>query len=57
VRFRDGRVVRSVRLGDMLHHMIEEELQHRGEINALFWRHDIDPPVTGFNGWARKTRR
>jgi len=33
----------------MLIHMIEEELQHRGELNALLWQLDIDPPVTGFD--------
>jgi len=32
----------------MLLHMVEEELQHRGEMNALLWQLDIDPPVTGF---------
>lgn len=26
-------------------HMIEEELQHRGELNALFWQLDIDAPT------------
>ncbi len=33
----------------MLIHMMEEELQHRGEMNALLWQIDIDPPVTGFD--------
>ena len=33
----------------MLLHMSEEELQHRGEINALLWQLDVDPPVTGFD--------
>ncbi len=33
---------------NMLLHMIEEELQHRGEMNALLWQIDVDPPVTGF---------
>src|SRR5579872_3795196 len=30
----------------MLWHLVEEELQHRGELNALFWQMNIDPPVT-----------
>ncbi len=34
-------------LRDLLNHMIEEELQHRGELNALFWQIDIDPPISG----------
>lgn len=33
----------------LLVHMIEEELQHRGEMNALLWQAGIDPPVTGFD--------
>jgi len=33
----------------MLLHMMEEELQHRGEMNALLWQIDVDPPVTGFD--------
>jgi uncharacterized damage-inducible protein DinB len=33
----------------MLLHMAEEELQHRGEMNALLWQIDVDPPVTGFD--------
>jgi uncharacterized damage-inducible protein DinB len=35
----------------MLWHMVEEELQHRGEMNALLWRHGIEPPVTGIHEW------
>ncbi len=33
----------------MLLHLVEEELQHRGEMNALLWQMDVDPPVTGFD--------
>jgi uncharacterized damage-inducible protein DinB len=33
----------------LLLHMLEEELQHRGEMNALLWQEDVDPPVTGFD--------
>jgi uncharacterized damage-inducible protein DinB len=32
-------------LADIIWHMLEEELQHRGELNALFWQMDIDPPT------------
>jgi uncharacterized damage-inducible protein DinB len=47
---RYGTVVRFD-LRQMLLHMIEEELQHRGEMNALFWQVDIDPPVTEYMDW------
>jgi uncharacterized damage-inducible protein DinB len=30
---------------DIVWHMVEEQLQHFGELNALFWQLDIDPPV------------
>jgi len=40
---------------NMLWHLIEEELQHRGEINALLWQLDIDPPITGWGTWIRET--
>ncbi len=41
----DGQPYRAqLALGDVLWHMHEEELQHLGEINALFWQMDIDPP-------------
>ena len=33
----------------MLVHMIEEELQHKGELNALLWQLDVDAPVLGFD--------
>jgi uncharacterized damage-inducible protein DinB len=39
----------AIRVRDMLWHMIEEELQHRGELNALFWQLNIDPPITAWN--------
>ncbi len=33
-------------LRDMLWTLVGEELQHRGELNALLWQIDIDPPIT-----------
>ncbi len=40
---------RPIVLRELLVHMIEEELQHRGEMNALLWQADRDSPVTGFD--------
>ncbi len=34
-----------VNLRTMIWHLVEEELQHRGEMNALFWQMDIDAPT------------
>ena len=39
--------------GEMLWHLIEEELQHRGDLNALLWQENIDPPVTSWYEWKR----
>lgn len=40
-------------LKGMLWHQVEEELQHRGEINALLWQENIDPPVTSWWRWEK----
>lgn len=40
------RIKRNITMEDILMHMIEEELQHRGEINCMFWQQNIDPPIT-----------
>jgi len=39
----------QIKLKTILLHLIEEELQHRGELNALLWQMNIDPPVTGYD--------
>jgi uncharacterized damage-inducible protein DinB len=33
---------------DILVHVFEEEVHHRGELIALFWQMDIEPPLTGY---------
>lgn len=43
------RAPRPITLRALLVHMIEEELQHRGEMNALLWQAGRNPPVTGFD--------
>jgi uncharacterized damage-inducible protein DinB len=43
-----GRRPFRISVRNMLLHMAEEELQHRGETNALLWQLDVNPPVTGF---------
>ena len=42
-------------VSQMLWHLVEEELQHRGELNALFWQMDIDPPHTDWLDWKVET--
>jgi uncharacterized damage-inducible protein DinB len=36
---------------DMLWHMVEEELQHRGELNALLWQLNLEPPIGQIEDW------
>jgi uncharacterized damage-inducible protein DinB len=38
----------------MLWHLVEEELQHRGELNALLWQIDIDPPIFDWIDWVEE---
>lgn len=53
-RSRDGEPI-TFNVKNMLWHLIEEELQHRGELNALLWQMNIDPPITGWGTWKRET--
>jgi len=39
----------QVTLRSMLVHMVEEELQHKGELNALLWQLDVDAPVLSYD--------
>jgi uncharacterized damage-inducible protein DinB len=36
---------------DLLWHEVEEELQHRGELNALFWQLNLEPPIGQVDDW------
>jgi len=49
------RVVKRT-LDELLWHLVEEELQHRGELNALLWQENIDPPVTSWSRWLDQER-
>lgn len=35
---------------DVLVHVFEEEVHHRGELIALYWQMDIDPPAMEWKG-------
>jgi uncharacterized damage-inducible protein DinB len=37
---------------DALWHLVEEELQHRGELNALLWQIDVEAPVYNWIHWG-----
>lgn len=40
----------KVNLRTIIWHMVEEELQHRGEMNALFWQMNVDAPTRAWFG-------
>jgi uncharacterized damage-inducible protein DinB len=42
---------------EALWHLVEEELQHRGELNALLWQIDVDPPVVSWIDWGHAVGR
>jgi uncharacterized damage-inducible protein DinB len=41
----------EITVRDTLLHLLEEEIQHRGELNALLWQRDVDPPVLDWIDW------
>ncbi len=45
----------QVPVRDALWHLVEEELQHRGEVNALLWQIEVDAPVYDWIRWAHLT--
>ncbi len=38
---------------DTLLHVVEHELQHRGELNALLWQIDVDPPILDWGDFEK----
>ncbi len=42
---------------EALWHLVEEELQHRGEINALLWQINSDAPVVNWIEWGHTAGR
>jgi uncharacterized damage-inducible protein DinB len=41
----------EITVRDTLLHLLEEEIQHRGEMNALLWQLDVEPPVLDWIDW------
>jgi uncharacterized damage-inducible protein DinB len=42
---------------EVLWHLVEEELQHRGELNALLWQIDVEAPVYDWIEWDHEVGR
>jgi uncharacterized damage-inducible protein DinB len=45
----EGKTVK-ITAEDVLIHLFEEEIHHRGELNALLWQMGVDPPPMGWKG-------
>jgi uncharacterized damage-inducible protein DinB len=44
----DNGKTQKITAEDVLIHVFEEEIHHRGELNALLWQMGIDPPPMGW---------
>lgn len=47
----------NIPIREVLWHLVEEELQHRGELNALLWQIDVDAPVLSWIDWGHDVGR
>jgi uncharacterized damage-inducible protein DinB len=47
----------NMELRQMLLHMVEEEPQHRGELNALLWQMNVEPPIIELQDFLRSPER
>jgi uncharacterized damage-inducible protein DinB len=36
---------------DILIHVVEEEIHHRGELLCIYWQHDIEPPWVSYTAY------
>jgi uncharacterized damage-inducible protein DinB len=43
-------VITKLTVEDILIHVFEEEVHHRGELIALYWQMDVEPPPMGWKG-------
>ena len=50
----DGKPDRK-KIEDILMHVIEEEMHHRGELLCIYWQNDLTPPYTSYMGYVDTT--
>jgi uncharacterized damage-inducible protein DinB len=51
----DGKMHRS-KIEDILMHVIEEEIHHRGELLCIYWQHNIQPPYTTYTAYTGQSK-
>jgi uncharacterized damage-inducible protein DinB len=44
-----------VRVEDVLMHVVEEEIHHRGELLCIMWQNDLEPPHQDWFDWLKET--
>ena len=54
-RINNDGIKRTSRIKDVLIHVVTEELHHRGEIIAILWQMNIQPPDMGWLSIMKKT--
>ena len=54
VKRRDGGIEQHT-VEDILMHVVEEEIHHRGELLCIYWQLDIRPPYTSYFAYKRQT--
>jgi len=47
----NGKINRH-KIEDILMHVVEEEIHHRGELLCIYWQHDIRPPYTSYTAYV-----
>jgi uncharacterized damage-inducible protein DinB len=47
----DGKT-RQNKIEDILMHVIEEEIHHRGELLCIYWQNDVNPPYASYTGYV-----
>lgn len=54
IKGRDGKINR-LKIEDILIHVIEEEIHHRGELLCIYWQHGIQPPYTSYTAYTSQS--
>jgi uncharacterized damage-inducible protein DinB len=52
----DSGTIEQYTVEDVLMHVVEEEIHHRGELQCIYWQFDIRPPYTSYLAYKRQTR-
>jgi uncharacterized damage-inducible protein DinB len=47
---RDGKINRH-KIEDILMHVVEEEIHHRGELLCIYWQSDLTPPYISYTAY------